>query len=128
MHSTTLRRTNETMALKDNPIGIGFAIAITACAIVAFGNPNEIANSITQHSGKMIWLFPTLMGGAYLVSERQVGRMSNIELATIGIPIFAMVGMNQVGAINDIIVNNEPISQVALIGLSAGSVYVLMET
>lgn len=115
------------MTLKDSWLKIAAAVATTAFAIVAFGAHDAIFTTLESYQKESAWLLIGSLVATYLISDRELNRLSNLELIALAIPALAVVGMKFVDPVNNAIVSNSPHSQAILILMAGGSVYILSE-
>ena len=104
---------------------IGLAMVLGVTAAVQFDVITlEVLNNNIQHV--TIWVFVLALAGAYLISERDINRMQEIELAALGIGIGAYTFYEYVPQFENFVANNNPISGVVLTIVVIFAYYVLM--
>lgn len=112
------------MALTENPLTIVLAVILGVTASVVFGIVNVEVLS-TNLKPFAPWIFVLTLVGAYMISERQMGDLDNIEVLAfvVGIGGFGLIEF--VPKVATFISENQPISGIALTLVTLGAFYVL---
>lgn len=72
------------------------------------------------------WFYFFALAGAYLVSQRNVGSFTNMELSALLIGIGGYAGYEYLPKVQDMVMNNSPHAGIVLVGITVVAYYFLM--
>lgn len=102
---------------------LGAILAVTASVQFDVLSIEVLNNHITQIS---VWVFVIALTLAYLVSERELGRMSQIELGALAIGIGGYVGYEYIPEVQSAVDANNPVAGVILVAVTILAYYFIM--
>jgi len=112
------------MALRDNPMTIVLAavLALTATVVFDVFTTETLTNLVVPYAP---YVFMIALGGAYMISERAVGDLDNMELGAFVIGLGAFLGIEFVPAVADFVASYQPYSGIVLTIVVMGAFYIL---
>lgn len=111
-------------ASEESPLHIGLGLVVFITSLVAFGlvEMQVLNDTIAPYAGTVF------VGGffaIYFLSDREIGQLTDAELAALLIPIASVVLIEFVPQFADLVSEFDPYASVALFGLTLGGYYVL---
>jgi len=112
------------MALRDNPVTIVLALALGLTAMVVFDvfTTETLTNLVVPYAP---YVFMVTLFGAYMISERAVGDLENMEIGAFVIGIGAFLGIEFVPAVANFVASYQPYSGIILVIVVMAAFYVL---
>jgi hypothetical protein len=112
------------MTLRDNPAAIVLALALGLTSMVVFDvfTTDTLTNLVIPYAP---YVFMGALGGAYMISERAMGDLDNMELGAFVIGLGAFLGIEFVPAVSDFVASYQPYSGIILTIVVMGAFYVL---
>lgn len=100
--------------------GTLFIVAAVQYSVISIEVLNSNIQSVT------IWVFIATLVGAYVLSEREIGRFESTELVALSVGIGGYLAFEFIPEVETFVMENNPIAGVALTGFVVISYYVLM--
>ncbi|WP_292484763.1 hypothetical protein [Methanohalobium sp.] len=104
---------------------LALLLGVTAGTVFGVVDISVLQTNLAPFAG---YIFLGSLGGAYLISERQLGKLDSWEMLSFGAPIAALLLYQFVPEFVTFVEANQPIMGVGLTAISLVAFYILMET